>query len=57
MEKKSETLNLRVTPELKQLVREAAMREHRPISNFIEVLVRQYCADHGIELNDKKPGR
>lgn len=48
MDRKTETLNLRVSPELKQLVRLAAKREHRTIANFIEVLVREHCAERGI---------
>jgi len=48
MERKSDTLNLRVTPELKELVRQAATKEHRTVSNFVEVLVREHCARQGI---------
>ena len=48
MDRKTETLNLRVSPELKQLVREAALRDHRTIANFIEVLVREHCERGGI---------
>ncbi len=55
MERKSETLNLRVTPELKTLVRLAAERERRTLSNFLEVLVRQYCTEHGVTVEKKKP--
>lgn len=43
MDKKTDTLNLRVSPELKALIREAAAREHRTIANFVEVLVRAHC--------------
>lgn len=43
MTRKSETLNLRVTPEFKELVRIAAEHESRSISNLLEVLVRDYC--------------
>lgn len=43
MGRKSETLNLRVTPEFKELVRVAAEQENRSISNLLEVLVRDYC--------------
>jgi hypothetical protein len=53
MERKSETLNLRVTPELKELIRLAAEREHRTIGNFIEVLVRQHCAAHEVAVSSK----
>lgn len=49
MERRTETLNLRVTSELKELVRMAAEREHRSISNLIEVLVRDYCTKHGVK--------
>jgi uncharacterized protein (DUF1778 family) len=55
MERKSDTLNLRVTPELKELIREAAEREHRTIANFIEVLVRQHCVEHGVAVQSKQP--
>lgn len=43
MGKKTETLNLRVSAEFKELVRKAAAEEHRTIANFIEVVVRQHC--------------
>lgn len=55
MERKSDTLNLRVTPELKELIRLAAEREHRTIANFIEVLVRQHCVEHGVAVPTKQP--
>ena len=48
MELKTDTLNLRVTPELKGLVRQAAFMEHRTVSNFVEVLVREHCTRKGI---------
>jgi uncharacterized protein (DUF1778 family) len=48
MAQKTETLNLRISPELKELVRAAASREHRTVANFIEVLVRDHCSRHGV---------
>jgi len=57
VERKSATLNLRVTPELKELLRRAAGREHRTLSNFLEVLVLQYCAKHGVTVDKKEHGR
>ncbi len=48
MAQKTETLNLRVSPELKELVRQAAAREHRTVANFLDWLVREHCARHGI---------
>lgn len=38
---KSETLTLRTTPEIKELLRMAAEREHRSIASMIEVLILQ----------------
>ncbi|WP_232447308.1 DUF1778 domain-containing protein [Burkholderia ubonensis] len=55
MDRKSDTLNLRVTPELKELIRLASEREHRTIANFIEVLVREHCSEHGITISPKQP--
>jgi len=55
MERKSDTLNLRVTPELKELIRLAAEREHRTIANFIEVLVREHCVERGVAIPTKRP--
>lgn len=49
MVRKSETLNLRVSPEFKELVRVAAEHESRSISNLLEVLVRDYCRRKGVE--------
>ena len=48
MVRKSETLNLRVSPEFKELVRVAAEHESRSISNLLEVLVRDYCRRRGV---------
>lgn len=54
MERKTETLNLRVTPELKELIRMAAEQERRTIANFIEVLVRQHCRAQGVNAEVKR---
>lgn len=48
MDRKTETLNLRVTPELKDLLRLASTREHRTLSNMVEYLVREHCERHQI---------
>lgn len=55
MERKTNTLNLRITPDLKELIRLAAERDHRTIANFIEVLVRQHCVEHGVVVPTKQP--
>lgn len=45
---KTETLNLRVTPQFKQLLRDAAAAEHRSQTNLLEKLVRDHCASLGV---------
>ena len=60
MDRKTETLNLRVSPEMNELVRVAAARDHRTIANFIEVLVREHCERLGIAAGPmltKRPTR
>ena len=59
MERKTETLNLRVTPELKELLRLASLREHRTLSNMVEFLVRGHCELHQIVAPPHRaaPGR
>ncbi len=49
---KVSTLNLRITPALKEAVREAALREHRSVANMVEVLIRRHCDDTGIPIPD-----
>lgn len=48
MELKTKTLSLRVSPELKNLVRIAAARGRRTIANFIEGLVRGHGEKFGV---------
>jgi hypothetical protein len=47
---KSTNLNLRIAPEVKDALKEAAERDHRSISNMVEYLIRQYCQKNGIEI-------
>ena len=54
---KSDTLNLRVTPGFKELVRTAAEHDNRSISNLIEVLVQEHCHRNGIEVQETKTRR
>ncbi|OGO91583.1 MAG: hypothetical protein A3F10_07250 [Coxiella sp. RIFCSPHIGHO2_12_FULL_42_15] len=59
---KTATLTFRIMPQLKMALCEAADREHRSIANMVEVLIRDYCEQHGISipkideqlLNEKK---
>lgn len=56
---KISTLNLRISPSIKEAVREAAAREHRSVANMVEVLIRRHCDQSGItipEQSDLFPG-
>jgi len=49
---KTSTLTLRIEPAFKDALRVAADGEHRSISNMVEVLIRDYCRVHGIQIPD-----
>ena len=49
---KISTLNLRISPSVKEAIREAAEREHRSVANMVEVLIRRYCDQAGITIED-----
>ena len=51
---KTATLNLRIDPVIKDVIKEAANLEHRSIANFIEVLVRRHCELEGITIPDQQ---
>lgn len=46
---KDETLSIRTSAELKQLLKMAAEREHRSVASMIEVLVLQYAQRHHLK--------
>ncbi len=52
---KTATLNLRIDPAIKEAVRQAALREHRSVANFIETLIRRHCEDVGISIPEQQP--
>jgi len=56
---KSTTLTFRIEPGLKEALRTAANREHRSITNMVEVLIRDYCGRYGIPIDSpvSKPGQ
>lgn len=47
-ERKTEVVNLRMSPRLKELLRLAAAHERRTLSNMLEVLIEDFCKDRGI---------
>lgn len=51
---KTETVTLRTTPEIKELLRLAAEREHRSVASMIEILILQHA--NQIKLPIPGPG-
>ena len=49
---KTATLNLRISPSIKEGVKKAASKEHRSIANMIEMLIRRHCSDTGIPIKE-----
>ena len=50
---KISTLNLRISPAIKDAVREAAAIEHRSVANMVEVLIRRHCDQAGIPIPEQ----
>lgn len=53
--RKVETLSLRLSPNIKQLLRQAAEVERRSIASMIEIMVLDYARQHGIEADGQTP--
>ncbi len=51
---KTATLTFRIMPQLKKALCEAADREHRSIANMVEVLIRNYCMQNGIDICEQE---
>jgi uncharacterized protein (DUF1778 family) len=49
-ERKTETVNLRMAPGTKELLRLAAAKEHRTLSNMVDALILDHCERNGIAL-------
>lgn len=47
---KDETLSIRTSAEIKQLLRIAAEHERRSIASMIEILVLEYARSHGLKM-------
>jgi uncharacterized protein (DUF1778 family) len=45
---KDETLSIRTSAEVKQLLRMAAEKEHRSIASMVEVLILDYAREHSL---------
>lgn len=46
---KDETLSIRTSADVKQLLRMAAEKEHRSIASMMEVLILNYAQEHGLK--------
>ena len=47
---KDETLSIRTSADIKQLLRMAAEKEHRSIASMMEVLILNYAQQHGLRI-------
>jgi predicted HicB family RNase H-like nuclease len=54
---KTANLSLRIEPQTKAAARIAARTQRRSLANFIEVLILQYCKQHGIEVRTQRPSK
>lgn len=48
---KDETLSIRTSADIKQLLRMAAEKEHRSIASMVEVLILNYAQEHGLKAD------
>lgn len=55
-ERKSEAINLRMSPSTKELLRLVAEREHRTLSNMLEVLILEHAERLGVNPPSAKKG-
>ncbi len=50
---RSTNLNLRISPEVKDALKEAATLDHRSLNNMVEFLIIEHCKKIGVELKGK----
>lgn len=48
---KDETLTIRTSADIKQLLRMAAEKEHRSVASMVEVLILNYAHEHGLKAD------
>ena len=49
---KTETITVRIEPAVKAGLKAMAERERRSIANKIDVMIRDYCQRHAIEIDE-----
>ncbi|MDY0038019.1 MAG: hypothetical protein RBS05_19070 [Zoogloea oleivorans] len=52
---KAETLSIRTSTEIKQLLRLAAERERRSVASMVEILVLEYARQHDLQVRAAQP--
>jgi hypothetical protein len=51
---KTATLSLRIDPGVKEGLRMMAEQEHRSLANMVEVMIRDYCRQHNINVPEQQ---
>jgi hypothetical protein len=51
---KTTTLTLRVDPAIKEGLRLLAEKEHRSLTNMVEVMIRDHCKQHNVAIPEQK---
>ena len=51
-ENKSTTLTVRILPEVKEGLRAVAEQERRSLANMIEIMIRDYCRRHSVDVEE-----
>ena len=49
---KSETITVRIEPAVKEGLKAMAEQERRSLANMIEVMIRHYCDQTGVRIDD-----
>jgi len=49
---KTETITVRIEPAVKEGLKVVAEQERRSLANMIEVMIRDYCDRHAVEINE-----
>lgn len=49
MNEKTEQINMKLASKAKRLLKLAAEREHRNMTNMVEYLIYSYCEEKGLE--------
>jgi hypothetical protein len=53
MPNKTSTLNVRISPSLKEALRIAAIQDHRSISNLLEKMIINHCEVNGVTIPEQ----